>query len=53
MLTGAPIIANGNEQTPLRVFTKANINQAGTPPTPDLGYGTAYLTGYHALWGVK
>jgi ribose transport system substrate-binding protein len=53
VLTGAPIIANGNEQTPLRVFTKSNINQAGTPPTPDLGYGTAYITGYHALWGVK
>ena len=53
VLTGAPIVASGNEMTPLRVFTKANVGQAGTPPTPDLGYGTAFLTGYHALWGVK
>ena len=37
VLTGAPIIADGNEQTPLRVFTKANIAEAGNPPTPDPG----------------
>jgi ribose transport system substrate-binding protein len=53
VMTGAPIIASGNEQTPLRVFTKSNVAQAGTPPTPNLGYGTAYLTGYDKLWGVK
>ena len=53
VLTGAPIIANGNEQTPLRVFTKSNVTQSGTPPTPNLGYGTAYVAGYDALWGVK
>jgi ribose transport system substrate-binding protein len=50
VITGAPIVASGNEETPLRVFTKANINQTGTPPTPNLGYGTAYVTGYGALW---
>jgi ribose transport system substrate-binding protein len=50
---GAPIIASGNEQTPLRVFTAANIGQAGNPPGAHAGYGTAYLTGYHKLWRVK
>ncbi len=50
VITGSPIVASGNEETPLRVFTKANINEAGTPPTPNLGYGNAYVTGYGALW---
>ncbi len=50
VITGAPIIASGNEETPLRVFSKSNIDEAGKPPTPDLGYGTAYATGYGALW---
>jgi len=53
VLTGAPIVADGNEQTPLRVFTKKNINETGTPPSPNLGYGTAYQTGYDALWTKK
>ena len=49
----APIVASGNEETPLRVFSKSNISEAGTPPQPNLGYGTAYLTGYGALWSGK
>ncbi len=50
LITGAPIIADGNEQTPLRVFTKANIAEAGNPPGATQGYGTAYVTGYGKLW---
>jgi len=50
---GAPIIKSGNEQTPLRIFTVKNIAQAGNPPGAHEGYGTAYVTGYHKLWGVK
>lgn len=50
VLTGAPIVASGDEETPLRIFTKTNINEAGTPPQPGLGYGTAFMTGYNALW---
>jgi len=53
VITGAPIIASGNEQTPLRVFTKSNVKQSGTPPTANAGYGNAYVTGYDKLWGVK
>jgi ribose transport system substrate-binding protein len=50
VLTGAPIIEDGNEQTPLRVFSDANIKETGTPPSPNLGYGTAYVDGYNKLW---
>ena len=50
VLTGAPIIEDGNEQTPLRVFSDENIKEAGTPPSPNLGYGTAYVDGYTKLW---
>jgi ribose transport system substrate-binding protein len=51
-VTGAPLVKSGNEQTALRIFTKSNIAQDGTPPTGNLGYGTAYVTGYKALWGA-
>jgi ribose transport system substrate-binding protein len=53
ILTGADPIADGNEMTPLRVFTKDNIDETGTPPTPDKGYGDAYVSGYGALWSGK
>jgi ribose transport system substrate-binding protein len=41
------------EHLALRAFTKDNINQAGTPPRVNVGYGTAYLKGYRALWGLS
>jgi ribose transport system substrate-binding protein len=53
VVTGAPIIADGNEETPLRVFTDANIAEAGNPPGVHEGYGTAYVDGYTALWSGK
>ena len=53
ILTGAGVISDGNEETPLRVFTKDNIDETGTPPTPDKGYGNAYVAGYDALWSGK
>lgn len=52
VITHSPIIKSGNEETPLRVFSKSNIKEAGTPPTANLGYGTAYVKGYDKLWGV-
>lgn len=48
ILTGNPPVKD--EHTALRVFTKANINQAGTPPAVDVGYGDAYVKGYESLW---
>jgi ribose transport system substrate-binding protein len=53
ILTGVGVISDGNEATPLRVFTKDNIDETGTPPTPDKGYGNAYVAGYDALWSGK
>jgi ribose transport system substrate-binding protein len=42
-----------NEHTALRVFTKANVKQTGTPPQFNLGFGSAYLSGYDKLWGLS
>jgi ribose transport system substrate-binding protein len=42
-----------NEHTALRVFTAANIKDAGNPPALSTGYGNAYVVGYKKLWGVK
>lgn len=52
-VTGAPIVPNGDEQLAMRVFTTSNIAQDGTPPTGDTGYGSAYISGYKALWSGK
>lgn len=38
---------------PFYLFTKENAKDAGTPPQPSMGYGTAYVDGYLELWGVK
>ncbi|MQY31276.1 sugar ABC transporter substrate-binding protein [Nocardia aurantia] len=51
LLLGLPPVPGGAEQTPLKLITAANIRDTGTPPQPDKGYGTAYVSGYQALWG--
>jgi ribose transport system substrate-binding protein len=53
VITGAPIVKSGNEQTALRVFSKSNVDQAGTPPNANQGYGNAYVAGYDKLWGLR
>lgn len=50
LIAGAPPVRS--ERTPLRVFTRANVDQAGRPPRLDMGYGDAYVRGYRRLWGV-
>lgn len=52
ILAGGPIIKDGIEDTPLRVFDDSNVDETGTPPTPDKGYGDAYVQGYNKLWGL-
>lgn len=52
VLAGGPIIKDGIEATPLRVFDDSNVDETGTPPSPDKGYGDAYVQGYNKLWGV-
>lgn len=48
ILTGTPPVKD--EHTAIRVFTKANIKDAGTPPAENKGYGNAYVKGYNSLW---
>src|SRR6185437_4744154 len=42
-----------SEHTPLRIFDKSNVAQAGTPPKDSTGYGNAYVAAYKKLWGLK
>ena len=41
------------ENTPVRIFTEENVDEAGTPPELGKGYGDAYVSGYETLWGLK
>lgn len=41
-----------NENTPMMIFTKKNVNTAGTPPQNSKGYGNSYISGYNKLWGL-
>jgi len=49
-VAGVPAVTS--EHTPLRVFDRGNVVEAGTPPVVDRGYGDAYVAGYERLWGV-
>lgn len=46
LLTGHKPLAAQNY--PLRIFTKANVDQA--LPNPDAAFGTSFVTGYKKLW---
>jgi ribose transport system substrate-binding protein len=41
-----------SEHTPIRIFDRTNVAEAGRPPRVDAGYGKAYVAGYKRLWGV-
>jgi ribose transport system substrate-binding protein len=47
LLAGEPAV---DQKTPIRAFTKGNVDEAGTPPAVDKGYGDAYVQGYRDLW---
>lgn len=51
IISGAGPIASGDEGIQLRVFTKANVNEAGTPPELGKGYGDSFANSYLKLWG--
>jgi ribose transport system substrate-binding protein len=36
--------------SPLRLWTKDNVAEAGNPPTATSGYGDSYLAGFKKLW---
>lgn len=43
----------GNEKINVRVLSKANVKDAGTPAQSGQGYGNAFLQGYAQTWGVS
>ncbi|HZO96130.1 MAG TPA: sugar ABC transporter substrate-binding protein [Gaiellaceae bacterium] len=51
ILVGAKPVRS--EHTPLRLFDRSNVAQAGTPPRDSTGYGHAYVDRYKELWGLK
>lgn len=51
ILSGAQPLPS--ESTPIRIWDKSNISQAGIPPSLTKGYGDAYVAGYNKLWGVN
>jgi ribose transport system substrate-binding protein len=53
VLTTGEGLQNGSDKMPLRIFDESNVDEAGTPPTSDKGYGDAYIAGYEKLWGGK
>lgn len=47
VLAGKPTV---QEHTPVRAFTKDNVDELGTPPDITKGYGDSYVQGYTDLW---
>jgi ribose transport system substrate-binding protein len=52
LLSGLGLPKIFDAKTPLRIFTKDNVSQAGNPPQLSTGYGTSYADGYRKLWGL-
>jgi ribose transport system substrate-binding protein len=42
-----------NPVGPLRVITRDNVAETGTPPQLGKGFGDEYVEGYERLWGLK
>lgn len=40
------------ERTPIRIWDKTNVAEAGTPAKAGVGYGNAYTSGFLKLWGL-
>ena len=38
---------------PFYIFDAENVSEAGTPAQFDTGYGDAYISGFHELWGMN
>jgi ribose transport system substrate-binding protein len=49
ILLGKPTV---DERTPIRIWDKTNVNEAGVPPEVGKGYGSALSDGFLQLWGL-
>lgn len=52
LATGKPTVVK-TADTPIRIWDKSNISQAGSPPDPTSGYGESYKQKFLQLWGIK
>ena len=53
ILSGNKPVNYPTAPTPVRVWDKSNVAEAGTPPGDSTGYGDAYKAGYLKLWGLS
>jgi len=53
LLAGMGLDEVFDAKIPLRVFTKDNVDEAGSPPAVSTGYGDSYIEGYTTLWGLE
>lgn len=50
ILSGVEPTEGGDQKTPLRIIDDSNVDETGTPPNNEDGYGDAYVEGYENLW---
>lgn len=50
LLSGVEMIPDGDEKTPIRILDDSNVDEMGTPPQSDKGFGDAYVDGYTKMW---
>ncbi|GAA5137002.1 hypothetical protein GCM10023339_76720 [Alloalcanivorax gelatiniphagus] len=53
MRVAAGLDTNPNATWPLYIWTKENLDAAGTPASDSQGYGEEYQSEFAALWGVQ
>ncbi|MDT7785623.1 MAG: ribose transport system substrate-binding protein [Pseudonocardiales bacterium] len=53
LLAGLGLPEIFDAKIPLRIFTKDNVDEAGSPPAVSTGYGDSYISGYKQLWGLS
>lgn len=51
VIAGEPPVKDS--RIPLRVFDETNVDDTGTPPVVNEGYGDEYVAGYRQLWGLE
>jgi ribose transport system substrate-binding protein len=49
LLLGQPAVP---QRTPIRIWDKSNVSEAGNPAKSGQGYGNVYTNGYLKLWGL-
>lgn len=50
VLLGQPPV---HERTPIRIWDRTNVGEAGTPVKAGQGYGNVYTSGFQKLWGLS